>query len=111
MDNLIQQLEELTKQGLAQLAGMDYEQLGEFMERRSAIIKTITAVPLTAAQQALYRDRVREVLRQDPVFKAKMEALRNEAREHLQKFEAGRTQRHAYDHAYDGESFFFDKRK
>ncbi|MCD1260824.1 flagellar protein FliT [Paenibacillus athensensis] len=111
MDSLIQRLEELTRQGLEQLPNMDYEQLGEFMESRAAIINSIASVSLTTAQQALYRGRIQEVLRQDPIFKAKMEALRSEAREQLQKFETSRTQRNAYDHAYDGESFFFDKKK
>lgn len=111
MDRLIIELEQLTERGLAALATMDSEQLTDFMDQRSGIIEALMKVTPTPKEKLAYRDRIQTVISYDAIFLSKLEKLRDEAAQQLSKLEAGKTQRSAYDHAYDTDSYFFDRKK
>lgn len=113
MDKLVTELEQLTQQGLADLAMMDAERLGDFMEQRSKLILGLiqAAESTTAREKDTYKARIQSVLNLDPIFLKKLEYFRDEASSQLAKLERGKTQRNAYDTHYDGESIFFDRKK
>jgi hypothetical protein len=111
MDKLIQQLEKLTKSGLAQLPEMTEEKLTTFMEQRTPIIEALLQRIPSSNEKQLYGNRIQAILSHDDAFIEKMEHFKEEARDQLNRLDAGRTQRNSYDSAYNQESFFFDKKK
>ncbi|WNR44700.1 hypothetical protein [Paenibacillus roseipurpureus] len=111
MDDLLVQLEIHTQQGLSALSNMDTEQISEYMERRSQIMKLLLHASPTLQQKREYKNRVKMVLSHDTIFIRKLEQLRDEASLQISKIETGKTQRMSYDKAYTGESYFFDLKK
>ncbi|SFL89792.1 hypothetical protein SAMN03159341_111139 [Paenibacillus sp. 1_12] len=113
MDKLIAELEELTKQGLLELGSMDYEQVVEFMERRTLIVDELLEHIPSLREKIIYKGRIQAVLSHDHAFIAKMMEHKDEASLQLAKLDKGRTQRNAYDmdSAYDVGSVLFDKKK
>lgn len=113
MDELVTELEQQTQQALAELAMMDVERLAEYMERRGtlmeAFIQATAAVP--TRDTVKYKERIQAILSMDPIFHQKLTQFRDEAREQLAKIDNGKTQKNAYDNAYDNESYFFDRKK
>lgn len=111
MDKLVNELEQITQQGLAELVTMDAERLSEFMEQRGKIMEALLAITPSALQKASFKDRIQAVVSLDPIFLRKLEQFRDEASFQLAKLDTGKTQRNAYDNNYDGESLFFDRKK
>jgi hypothetical protein len=111
MDKWIQELEELTQSNLDKLPNMSSAQVSEFMDQRSVIIDGLLQLKLGPQEKQIYRKRIDAVLSYDALFLSKMEFFKEEAREQLNKLDNARTQRKAYNSAYDVESFFIDKKK
>ncbi|WP_426450519.1 flagellar protein FliT [Paenibacillus sp. S-38] len=105
-------LEALTEGMVSRLSEALYEELEQFVRDREEIILSIRRSLQTNPESAAeYAERVQQVLRQDESIMGRMEELRSEAAEQLQKVDTARTQRGAYDKAYTPDSLFFDKRK
>ncbi|SEC34553.1 hypothetical protein [Paenibacillus sp. GP183] len=111
MDKLIEELENLTLLGLAELPGMLEEQLTKFMEQRTKIIDILLQHTPSQNEKMQYIERLEAILSHDTAFIAKMNFFKEEAQDQLNKIEASRKQRNVYDSGYNGESFFFDKKK
>jgi hypothetical protein len=111
MDKWIEELEELTQSNLAKLPNMSSGQVSEFMDQRTEMIDALLQLKLGPQEKQVYKKRIDAVLSYDVAFLSKMEFLKEEAREQLNKLDKARTQRKAYDSTYDVESFFIDKKK
>ncbi|BFT68684.1 hypothetical protein [Paenibacillus sp. P36] len=113
MDKLVVELEQLTQQGLAELVTMDAEHISEFMEKRANIMQALLRATetVTARDKEAFQSRIQAVISLDPIFLKKLQQFKDEASLQLAKLETGKTQRNAYDNHYDGESFFFDRKK
>jgi hypothetical protein len=111
MDKLIEELENLTLTGLAELPSMLNEQLTEFMEQRTKIIDILLQHTPSQNEKLLYIERLEAILSHDTSFIAKMNFFKEEAQDQLNKIEASRKQRKIYDSGYIGESYFIDKKK
>lgn len=113
MDKLVTELEQLTQHGLTELVTMNAECISEFMEKRGNIMQKLlnAAETATARDKEAYQSRIQAVISLDPIFLKKLEQFRDEAGTQLSKLDMGKTQRIAYDNHYDGESFFFDRKK
>ncbi|TXK80942.1 hypothetical protein [Paenibacillus sp. N3.4] len=111
MDKLVVELERLTQQGLAELVTMDADRLAEFMEQRGRVMHALLQVTPTVHNKEVYKERIQAVVSLDSIFLRKLEQYRDEASSQLTKLDAGKTQRNAYDHHYEPESLFFDRKK
>ncbi|MDQ0902938.1 hypothetical protein [Paenibacillus sp. V4I7] len=113
MDELVTELEQRTQQALAELAMMDAERLAEYMEQRGTLMQAIIDATLAVPAQntMTYKERIQAILGADPIFVQKLTQFRDEAREQLAKIDNGKTQKNAYDNAFDNESYFFDRKK
>lgn len=113
MDKLVVELEQLTQQALAELVTMDADRISEFMEKRGTVMQELLSatVAMTARDKEAYQSRIQSVISLDPIFLKKLQQFRDEASLQLAKLDTGKTQRNAYDNHYDGESYFFDRKK
>jgi hypothetical protein len=112
MDELIRKLEVLTTDIVNRLPEASFEELALFVSRREDLVKAIATDPVSAIDRLTYRTKIENILAYDRMILPKMEQLRLEAKQELQKLTVARTQKHGYqeDDGY-ANSYFFDKRK
>jgi hypothetical protein len=113
MDNrMILKLEELTLQVVEGISSLTYEQLEDFVEEREQMIEHIKAwkIPLQAIDEE-YKNKIRIILQYDPLIRSRMNLLKEEAKQHMNKMDQGHILKKAYDIDYTPESVFFDKKK
>lgn len=111
MDELILSLDRLTREIVERLEETTYEELELFVEDRQELVDSIAEqvelCPTTSAQ----KQEINRILEHDNVILDRMNALRLEAQDWLQKRNQAKVQRSAYEAAYTPDSFLMDRRK
>ncbi|QUL54542.1 flagellar protein FliT [Paenibacillus tritici] len=111
MDELINQLECLTKNISGQLPESTYEELEAFVEQRQKLVEAIGEEVENCQMTPAQKEILRRILEQDPAIMARMNAHRLEAQDFLQKRGQAKIQRNAYETAYTPDSFLMDRKK
>ncbi|MBP2109953.1 flagellar protein FliT [Paenibacillus silagei] len=111
MDELIRNLDRLTGEMMDRLQDATYEELEDFVEERQNLVDSITQevefCPATQAQ----KQGINLILSHDNELLDRMNALRQEAQDFLQKRGQAKIQRNAYETAYTPDSFLMDRKK
>lgn len=111
MDELILSLDQLTHGMMSGLQEATYEELEVFVEKRQklvdAIAEKVACCPSTPAQKR----EINRILENDNALLDRMNELRIEARDWLQKRSQAKVQRSAYEAAYSPDSLLMDRRK
>ncbi|MEX2459823.1 MAG: hypothetical protein WD469_00750 [Paenibacillaceae bacterium] len=105
-------LEKLSNGLLHHFQTVTFEGLSDFMEEREAIFEEFDEMEVLPSDKIKYRDLVNRIVSLDLIIIAKMEQLKKEAEQELNKVSSGRIQKNAYDgehHITDG--IFFDQKK
>ncbi|MBO9607983.1 MAG: hypothetical protein J7639_18630 [Paenibacillaceae bacterium] len=112
MDELIEQLERLTKQMLAALDTADADDMVAFTERREHLVSGIrSAMESTPEASANQKSKVKSILAYDFTIQSAMAKLRDDALTEHNKFIIAKKNKSAYEAAYVEDSYFIDKRK
>ncbi|KGE20418.1 flagellar protein FliT [Paenibacillus wynnii] len=111
MDELIQQLDQLTNDILDRLHEAPYEQLEFFVEDRQNLVDSIAAMVSSCQPTFAQKLAIRRIMEQDSAILARMNALRLEAQDWLQKRNQAKAQRNAYESGYAPESILMDRKK
>jgi hypothetical protein len=111
MDNLLQELEQLTQVMNHQLDDATYEELEAFVEQRQKLVEAIGEEVENCQMTPAQKEILRRILEQDPAIMARMNAHRLEAQDFLQKRGQAKIQRNAYETAYTPDSFLMDRKK
>ncbi|WP_307585243.1 flagellar protein FliT [Paenibacillus wynnii] len=111
MDDLIQQLNQLTSSIIDRLGEVSYEEFSAFVEERQKLVDSIgveveLCQPTPAQKQAISR-----IMEHDSAILARMNALRLEAQDWLQKRNQAKAQRSAYESGYTPDSILMDRKK
>ncbi|MEK3717886.1 flagellar protein FliT [Paenibacillus sp. FSL R7-0333] len=111
MDEFIRNLDRLTGEMMDRLQDATYEELEEFVGERQKLVDSITneveVCPATLAQ----KQEINRILSHDNELLDRMNALRQEAQDFLQKRGQAKIQRNAYETAYTPDSFLMDRKK
>ncbi|OKP85804.1 hypothetical protein A3844_15740 [Paenibacillus helianthi] len=111
MDELILSLDQLTHGMMSRLQEATYEELEDFVEERQklvdAIAEKVACNPSTPAQKR----EINRILENDNALLDRMNELRMEARDWLQKRSQAKVQRSAYEAVYSPDSLLMDRRK
>lgn len=111
MDELIQRLNELTLDITERLEAATYEELEAFVEDRQELVDSIAVQSAICRATPAQKQEIHRILDQDNIILDRMNALRVEAQDWLQKRNQAKVQRNAYEAAYTPESFLMDRRK
>lgn len=111
MDELIQSLKELTSGITDRLDETTYEELELFVEDRQELVDSIAEHAEICKSTSAQKQEINRILEYDNVILDRMNALRLEAQDWLQKRNQAKVQRSAYEAAYTPDSFLMDRRK
>jgi hypothetical protein len=111
MDELIQQLDQLTANITDRLNETIYQELETFVEERQKLVDSIGDATANCPPTIAQKQRIYIIMEHDSAILARMDALRLEAQDWLQKRNQAKTQRSAYDSAYSPESILMDRKK
>lgn len=111
MDNLLQELEQLTLAINAQLMGATPEELEAFVEQRQILVDAIGEEVEKCQMTSAQKDVLRRIMEHDPAIVARMNAHRLEAKDWLQKRNQAKVQRNAYEAGYAPDSILMDRKK
>lgn len=111
MDELIQSLRELTLDITDRLDETTYEELELFVEDRQELVDSIAEQAEICKSTPAQKQEINRILEYDNVILDRMNALRLEAQDWLQKRNQAKAQRSAYEAAYTPDSFLMDRRK
>ncbi|WP_342480736.1 flagellar protein FliT [Paenibacillus sp. FSL L8-0340] len=111
MDELIAQLQLLTKDILKRLNDADYEELEVFVEERQLLIDDMTRQLSSNPARESQKVEIARIVEHDAEIMARMNALRLEAQDWLQKRNQAKQQRNAYEAGYTPDSFLMDRKK
>lgn len=111
MDELIRSLDLLTHTMMGRLQEATYEELEDFVVERQELVDSITekvaSCPATPAQ----KHEINRILLQDNDLLDRMNTLRIEAKDWLQKRNQAKVQRSAYEQNYTPDSILMDRKK
>ncbi len=105
MDNVIQELQQLTQQVVDEIDSITFEELVEFVERREQMVSRIST--LIRDGHAQHKQDILNLLQYDTLIMDKMRQLKDEANIALLKAERARVQKTGYEAAYTPDSIFF----
>lgn len=111
LEEVVEELELLTEGMLSQLAEADFVMLEAFVDQREPLMAALAEAKAAQALQPSLEQRAAQVVAQDPLFLARMQELKQEAAEWLQKRGAAKAQRSAYEQAYTPDSILLDRKK
>jgi hypothetical protein len=111
MDELIQSLKELTSGITDRLDETTYEELELFVEDRQELVDSIAEQTEICKSTSAQKQEINRILEYDNVILDRMNALRLEAQDWLQKRNQAKVQRSAYEATYTPDSFLMDRRK
>lgn len=108
MSNQLEQLFETTKQLAEQIEEAEEEQLLNLINNRDVVLSNLQS-------QAKVTEKDKQILKEicsfDPIILAKMNGLKDEASQGLDKIKRSRIQKDVYEQSYSAESYFIDKKK
>lgn len=111
MDNLVASLEKLTLDFVERVSEADYVEVEDFVKERERIIQQIRRALEGHKGAEIYREAIVRILSHDPIIQARMEELKEEARQHLEKSSTAKRQRAAYDPSLVPDAVLFDQKK
>lgn len=111
MDDLIQQLEQLTLDLLPRLDFASYEELALFVRQRQLIIDRLTAAAQTSPPTRSQKNRVAKLGGYDHMILEAIQRLKEEAGHCLEQRSRSKQQHRAYETAYAAEAILMDRRK
>ncbi|NJJ39453.1 flagellar protein FliT [Paenibacillus apii] len=111
MDNLIGQLRQLTEAIICHLHETTYEELEFFVEERQKIVDAITEGIVSCQPTSAQKQEIRQIIEHDAEILDRMNTLRLEAQNWLQKRSMAKAQRSAYEAGYTPESILMDRKK
>lgn len=111
MDDLILSLKQLTQAILECLPETSYEELESFVEERQSLVDSIAEEAAICRATPAQKQEINRILEQDNVILDRMNALRLEAQNWLQKRNQAKVQRSAYEAGYTPDSFLMDRKK
>ncbi|OCT13158.1 hypothetical protein A8709_20660 [Paenibacillus pectinilyticus] len=109
MDNLLDELHQMTLDVIERLDSLGYDQMEDFVERRGKITSQLQSLDLRYTDQQ--KIQIKEILQHDDRIVARMQMLKDEASVGMEKMDRARIQKSAYDPTYAADSYFFDKKK
>lgn len=109
MNELLHELNQLTKNVIGRLEQMSYEEMEIFVESRQILSdgiahKAIELGGLHSSQKQL----LAKILSYDEEIATRLQVLRLEAKSWLERNQQIKIQQSAYQNAYSADSFFFD---
>ncbi|QWU15863.1 protein FliT [Paenibacillus sophorae] len=111
MNNLIGQLDQLTKGIISILHETSYEELESFVEERQRIVDAIGDEAVSCQPTSEQKQEIRRIMEHDSEILARMNTLRLEAQDWLQKRNQAKAQRSAYEAGYTPDSILMDRKK
>ncbi|WP_410512601.1 flagellar protein FliT [Paenibacillus sp. BR2-3] len=111
MDNLIGELEQLTVDLMPRLQEAPYEELEAYVETRQGLVDSIGEAVTICRPTEGQKQEIRRILEHDSAILARMNALRLEAQDWLQKRNQAKAQRSAYESGYTPDSILMDRKK
>ena len=111
MDELIQSLNQLTREMVDRLQETTYEELELFVEDRQKLVDSIAEEAAICQTTPAQKQEINRILEHDNAILDRMNALRLEAQDWLYKRNQAKAQRNAYETAYTPDSFLMDRRK
>ncbi|MFB5759863.1 hypothetical protein [Paenibacillus medicaginis] len=105
---LVNRLDELTAHLMQRLPQAGYEELAEFTEQRAQLVAQIELNKHDLNHE--HKEIIRELAAHDQAILAKMNIFKNEAGQWLQRQEAIKEQKSAYNSSYTTDGMFFDRR-
>lgn len=111
MDELIRSLDQLTREIEERLQEATYEELEVFVDERQKLVDSIAEKAEICRATPAQKQEINQILEHDNVILDRMNALRFEAQDWLQKRNQAKTQRNAYEAAYTPDSFLMDRKK
>ncbi|WP_405173419.1 flagellar protein FliT [Paenibacillus sp. FSL H8-0260] len=111
MDELIRSLDQLTREIEERLQETTYEELEAFVDERQELVDSIAEVATICRTTLAQKQEINRILEHDNVILDRMNTLRLEAQDWLQKRNQAKAQRNAYEAAYTPDSFLMDRKK
>ena len=111
MDNLIQLLDQYTRNLTDRLYETTYEEIETFVEKRQELVNKIGVLVVSCQPTDAQKQEIGRIMEWDSEILARMNALRLEAQDWLYKRNQAKAQRNAYETAYTPDSFLMDRRK
>ncbi|ASA24485.1 flagellar protein FliT [Paenibacillus donghaensis] len=111
MDEWIKRLEQLTDNMMGLLYETTYEELEAFVEERQELVNKIGDLVVSCQPSDAQKREIGRMLERDSEILARMNALRLEAQDWLQKRNQAKAQRSAYEAGYTPDSFLMDRKK
>jgi len=111
MDELIWSLNQLTQEIEERLQDTTYEELEAFVDERQELVDSIAEVATICRTTLAQKQEINRILEHDNVILDRMNTLRLEAQDWLQKRNQAKAQRNAYEAAYTPDSFLMDRKK
>ncbi|OMD21959.1 flagellar protein FliT [Paenibacillus odorifer] len=111
MDELIWSLNQLTQEIEERLQETTYEELEAFVDERQELVDSIAEVATICRTTLAQKQEINRILEHDNVILDRMNTLRLEAQDWLQKRNQAKAQRNAYEAAYTPDSFLMDRKK
>lgn len=111
MDELIDSLDQLTQRMMSHLREADYEELEVFVEERQKLVDLITEKVALSPSTLAQKVEINRILENDNALLDRMNELRQEAHDWLQKRNQAKAQRNAYEAGYTPDSILMDRKK
>ncbi|OMD88688.1 hypothetical protein BSK49_14650 [Paenibacillus odorifer] len=111
MDELIRSLDQLTREIEERLQETTYEELEAFVDERQELVDSIAEKATICRMTLAQKKEINRILEHDNVILDRMNTLRLEAQDWLQKRNQAKAQRNAYEAAYTPDSFLMDRKK
>ncbi|OKP85562.1 flagellar protein FliT [Paenibacillus sp. P32E] len=111
MDELIRSLDQLTREMMGRLQEATYEELEAFVEERQEIVDSIAEQVAICQSTSAQKEEIHRILEHDYALLDRMNVLRLEAQDFLQKRNHAKVQRSAYEAKYSADSILMDRRK
>ncbi|SEU14395.1 hypothetical protein [Paenibacillus sp. NFR01] len=111
MDELLNNLEQLTNLMISDLDNAPYESLENFVEERQKLVDAIGLEVEKCALTSAQKEKLSRIMEHDSAIIARMNAHRLEALDGLQRRNQAKMQRSAYESAYTPDSILMDRKK
>ncbi|KKO54969.1 hypothetical protein [Paenibacillus sp. DMB20] len=106
---LIQELETLTRHLIDNLSNTDEEGFEQFTSKRQDIVEQMEKNRTAMSEN--HKQQIGEILKCDPFILERMQALKDEAGNWMERRTSIRVQQNAYLQPYSHDSYFIDHRK
>lgn len=104
-------LYQLTQNLMERLYEAEFEELELFIDERQILVDDVIRQFSTTSASVMEKAEIERILQHDPEIIARMNALRLEAQDFLQKRSQAKIQRSAYEAGYTPDSFLMDRKK